>query len=472
MQYSELLEKQIITRLRTDNPWWTEGCIPSYYAQMQPRPYFERFYSLATDTDIDRAVVLMGPRRVGKTVMLYHTIQRLIQQGVNPQNIIYASIETPLYLDVYLELIFNLARRALGKDESNRNERFYLFFDEIQYLKNWEINLKSLVDTYKACKFVVSGSAAAALRKGSSESGAGRFTDFMLPPLTFYEYVNMKSYANILYKNNQDYYYAVDIEKLNTLFVDYINYGGYPEIVFSAKTRENTELFIKHDIIEKVLLKDLPGIYGIADSQELNALFTMIAFNSGGQFSYEKLAQQSGIKKDTLKKYIQYLEASFLIRRVRRADHTARNYKRESAFKIYLTNPSLRCALFKAVDSSDEFIGNMVETAIFAQLNPNNQNIAYANWNSGGEGEVDLVTFNPATQQPDKLVEIKWTDKPFANPSILKSLEYFMETNSVTSAIVTSLTQQGTKQIHQGDLQFVPSACFAYTLGERYAKTL
>ena len=152
---------------------------------MHPRLYLDIFYPLVVDTEIRRAIILMGPRRVGKTVMLYHTIQKLIADGVSPRNIIYISVETPIYNKILLEHLFNLAKQALGKADSR--EQFFVFFDEIQYLKDWEINLKSLVDTYRNIKFIASGSAAAEPKKRSNESGAGRFTDFNLPPLTFYE---------------------------------------------------------------------------------------------------------------------------------------------------------------------------------------------------------------------------------------------------------------------------------------------
>ena len=87
----------------------------------------------------------MGARRVGKSVMLFHTIQRLIEDGVNPQKIIYLSIDTPIYMNISLEELFSNAREALYSDETNG---FYVIYDEIQYLKNWEIHLKSLIDSY------------------------------------------------------------------------------------------------------------------------------------------------------------------------------------------------------------------------------------------------------------------------------------------------------------------------------------
>lgn len=472
MEYTALLEQQIIGRLKVDNPWWTEGSIPEYYEKMSPRLYLNIFFPLVQDNSLRRSLILMGPRRVGKTVMMYHAIQKLINGGVPAQNIIYISVETPIYNGIDLEQLFILACRVLGKNPTS--EQMYVFYDEIQYLREWEVSLKSLVDTYHNVKFVASGSAAAELKKRSIESGAGRFTDFNLPPLTFYEYIHLKGYSNIMIPTQMDwygakaaFYQAIDIQRLNELFLDYINYGGYPEVVFSDKIRENPGQFIRHDIIDKVLLRDLPSLYGISDVQELNSLFTMIAYHSGAQFSYEGLSKESGVKKDTLRKYINYLEAAFLIRTVRRTDDNARRYQRETQFKIYLTNPSLRCALFQPINEQDDVIGDLVETAVYAQWFPRNGvDLHYANWRQGKEqGEVDIVGLNIARQKPEWAVEVKWTDRFFERPNELVSLKYFMEKNNLTQTLVTSISRIGSKMVDNLTLQFIPVACYAYTVG-------
>lgn len=473
MRYTELLEQQIIGRLRVDNPWWVEGAIPHYFAQMTPRLYLNIFMSLVQATDLHRALILMGPRRVGKTVMIFHTIQELIESGIPAQNIIYISVETPIYNKIELEQLFLLACKTLGKKPTQ--DQMYLFFDEIQYLKDWEIALKSLVDTYRNIKFTASGSAAAELKKRSNESGAGRFTDFSLPPLTFCEYIHIKKYSSIVYPSTLEWhgtqasiYRTIDTQRLNELFIDYINYGGYPEVVLSQKIRENPGQFIRHDIIDKVLFRDLPSLYGITDVQELNSLFTMIAYHSGAQFSYESLSNESGVKKETLKKYINYLEAAFLIKVIRRTDDTARHYQRETQFKIYLTNPSLRCALFQPINEHDSEIGDMVETAIFAQWIPRQGTaIRYANWRNGKkQGEVDIVGLNLARQKPDWAVEIKWTNRFFENPNELTSLFHFMEQNRINHALVTSIDKHGEIKIGNKTLHFIPVACYAYIVGE------
>ena len=140
---------------------------------MSKRLYFDLLYPHITECSIRRALVLMGPRRVGKTVMLYHCIQQLIEDNVNAQQIFFIGIDNPIYVHLSLEDLLSLCKQTLKISNLNG---CYVFFDEIQYLKDWERHLKVLVDSYPDTKFIVSGSAAAALKWHSAESGAGRFT--------------------------------------------------------------------------------------------------------------------------------------------------------------------------------------------------------------------------------------------------------------------------------------------------------
>lgn len=293
MALNPFSEEHIIARLQFENPWWVTGSLDGYYQSFKPRLYFNLFYPLVKNTTVLRASVLMGPRRVGKTVMLYHTIQQLISEGISPQKILYASIETPIYNNIPLDELFTMAKKATGDTDSNG---WYIFFDEIQYLKEWEVHLKTLVDVYHNTKFIASGSAAAALKLKSNESGAGRFTDFMLPPLTFYEFIHLKNLDALIkpdtinWKGNIAIFSSTtNISELNKHFINYVNFGGYPEVIFNQEIQNNPSRFMRADIIDKVLLRDLPGLYGIQDVQELNSLFTTIAWNSGQECSIDEL---------------------------------------------------------------------------------------------------------------------------------------------------------------------------------------
>lgn len=462
---NSFIEEQIQKRMVLDNPWWESGKVDDDFTQFPRRAYLDDFYELVTDLSVKRAVILMGPRRVGKTVMIYHSIDRLISSGIDPKKIIYISVDTPIYNNISLEDFFLLARKALKNEESY--EGYYVFFDEIQYLKNWEVHLKSMVDTFRSSRFVASGSAAAALKMKSIESGAGRFSDFLLPPLTFYEYIQFKKLDSLVVKSNNGIspYDTINIDALNRHFVEYINFGGYPEVVFSEAIRCNPGQYIKNDIIDKVLLRDLPSLYGISDIQELNKLFVHIAFRSGNEFSYESLSTEAGIKKETIKRYLEYLEAAFLIKVVNRIDQNAKRMQRVTSFKIYLTNPSLRCALFTPINEDDEFMGSMVETAVFSQwIQGGKTDFFYANWAKGrSKGEVDIVWVDMATQKAISLAEIKWTDRFAENPTELKSLYSFLSLNpSVKKIFVTSKTRFGTYDIPEGKIMFIPVAIYSY----------
>jgi predicted AAA+ superfamily ATPase len=456
-------EDQVLRRLERENPWWEKpNLLPEPFSGWKPRPYLELFLPLVLETKVRRAVVLMGPRRVGKTVMIHHAIQRLMTSGVDPQRIAYFTVDHPLYNGLSLEKMldyFNAASRAKGDLDG-----CFFFFDEIQYLRNWELHLKALVDGHPNTKFVVSGSAAAALKLKSAESGAGRFTEFLLPPLTFHEYLELQDLSGLVEvteKAETPSYKALEVSDLNSAFVHYINFGGYPEVAFSKQIQGDPARFVKSDIIDKVLLRDLPSLYGVQDIQELNSLFTTLAFNTADEVSLEKLSQRSGVAKNTIKRYIEYLEAAFLIKTIHRVDRSARRFMRANFFKVYLTNPSIRSALFSPVTPEDDAMGYLVETAIFAQWFHSEAALHYARWK---DGEVDVVQLD-ADQKPKWAVEVKWTDEYASHPEKLKSLLAFCGENGLGSALVTTRNIQSEQKIAGITLKFVRASLYCYALG-------
>jgi predicted AAA+ superfamily ATPase len=452
----------IVRRIRAENPWWeAPHQITPEHQKMKRRAYFELFFPLVRTKSLHRAVVLMGPRRVGKTVMIHHAIQVLIEAGVQPQRICYFSVDHPIYNELSLEKL--LTYYALASGVNQESDQIYIFFDEIQYLRKWEVHLKSFVDVHRNIKSVASGSAAAALKLKSGESGAGRFTDFLLPPLTFYEYLHLLDKANLVTPMDEPrgFFIAPDIDELNIEFLNYLNFGGYPEVIFSPQIRADPGRFIKSDIIDKVLLRDLPGLYGIRDIQELNYLFTTLAFNTATEISLEELSQNSGVAKNTIKRYIDYLEAAFLIKIVHRIDHTAKRFRRANFFKVYLTNPSMRAALFSPLKITDDAVGPLAETAIYSQWFHSAEPLYYARWN---QGEVDIVRLNHK-QKAEWVVEVKWSDRYVAQPRMLVSLTSFCNANKLQLAIVTSRSKLNYTQVGKLKILFLPAAIYCYSVG-------
>jgi uncharacterized protein len=471
----EIAKADIISRLQFDNPWWESGQKGKIlYEETPRRKYFATFSQNIVDTSVRRAVVLMGPRRVGKTVMVYHSIRMLLDVGVSADKILYISLETPIYTGLALERILSYFQELFNHE---RHSELFVFFDEIQYLRDWEIHLKSLVDSFPSYRFVATGSAAAALRLKSTESGAGRFSDYVLPPLTFAEYlmfigreeelITCKTYTNDDPHESKRYEYCPqNTEELNKEFINYLNFGGYPEAVFSQTVRLDPGQYIKSDIIDKVLLRDLPSLYGINDIQELNRLFTTLAYNSGHEVSIEGLSKSSGVTKNTIKRYIEYLEAAFLIRRVERIDQNAKRFKRAMCFKVYLTNPSMRAALFGQLTINSEAMGAMTETAIFSQWQHSKiVELFYARWSTG---EIDIVHLDRAHQLPSWIVEVKWSDRPYTSMSELDNCIEFVKRNPGLSQpiMVTSRTIKDNNFLYKGiRFKFELASLYAYMLG-------
>jgi len=377
----------------------------------------------------------------------------------------FLSLETPLYTNISLEKFVLLFQELFDHDLA---KPLTIIFDEIQYLAKWEQHLKSLVDSFPQIKFIVSGSAAAALKLKSQESGAGRFTEFMLPPLTFCEYLRFIGRQSKLIRDDEKGTYSSDIELLNDEFINYLNIGGYPEAALNKEIREDPGRYIKNDIIDKVLLRDLPQLYGIRDIQELNRLFTTLAFNTANEVSLNELSKSSGVSKTTLIKYLDYLEAAFLIKRVKRIDQNAKRFKRDNFFKIYLTNPSMRSALFGTVADDDKTMGAMAETALFAQgfHSPSiDEKVCYARW---PKGEIDMVNLSGKNQKPVWCMEIKWSDRALSDPKMYRHILEFAERNPLSQkvAFVTTKTQGTSKKIGNITIYFQPVALFTYLMGK------
>ena len=179
----------------------------------------------------------------------------------------------------------------------------------------------------------------------------------------------------------------------------------------NLEIRDNSEQFIRNDIIDKVLLKDLPSLYGINDIQQLNKLFSFLAYNAGSEASLENISQKSGVSKPTIRRYIEYLESAFLIIKLPTVDDNCKTLQRQRNFKVYLNNPSMRAALFGTMRMDEsEKIGHLAESAIFSQWQhaQSFRQLRYARWKN--EGEVDVVYLMHDKPKPLWVGEISWSD--------------------------------------------------------------
>ena len=451
--------------MQRENPWWDTGAIRPDYAAMKRRGRFGHFARLAEETGVRRAVLLMGPRRVGKTVLLHQWITSLLERGrYQPREICYLSLDQPLYTRLSLEELVEEARGAAGEYDEPR----VLVLDEVPYLAGWERHLKAFVDTHPGVRCVASGSAAAALRLRSAESGAGRFTDFLLPPLSFREFLDLRG-EDLPAGSSDSASDDNEIAEWNRHFLDYLNLGGFPEAFLSPAARADPHRYIGVDVVRKVLTRDLAQLYGVQDVSELAALFTTLAESTGREISMDGLSKQSGVSKPTLSRYLRYLEATFLIQRLRRIDASGQRFQRANHFKAYLTTPSLRSALFGPVGPDDEAMGRLVETAVFAQHFAAGAELHYARWrNRSSEGEVDFVHLGPGWK-PDRAVEVKWSDRFARRPHELTGLAEFARRHQQMSVTLTtrSLGPAMVDWPGPGKLRILPVSLYCYGKKDR-----
>ena len=213
----------------------------------------------------------------------------------------------------------------------------------------------------------------------------------------------------------------------------------------------------------------MPSLYGIQDIAELNRLFVTLAHNTGQEVDLPGISQDSNVSKDTILRYLEYLEAAFLIRRVNRVDRSVRKFKRNHKFKVYLRNASMYPATVHCAVNKDDktVLGKLVETAVFSHFfhvaeyfNP-----YYASWKNG---EIDLI-ITDVLGKPVRAIEIKWSDRPLGNPSQLKALLSFAEENQLGGSeklICCTLSRPGFRKYGNREIAFCPTSVFCLLHGQ------
>jgi predicted AAA+ superfamily ATPase len=452
MPRTSLTRDELYQRLQQDNPQWRDV---KYLAVPDKRRLLYDELSHRVQHFVNRTLVVMGPRRVGKTTMLLQLLKEEIESHhVEALKTCYVSLDHPLYSGVLPEEILALVKERHGFETGG-----LFIFDEIQYLPDWARYLKWLHDRMPQDKFLVSGSAAAVLRLASKESGVGRFSDFWVKPLSFKEHVMLLGKESLLRAQAADYS-PTELEDLNQVFEDYVYWGGLPEVVNDAFKRENVEHYVQADIVDKVVLKDIPSLFGIEDTRELNKLLSYLTLQTGQEVSIQSLSEKSnGIAKETIRKYLKYLEAAFLIHQMFRVDENSKRFVRETYFKVYAAIPALTSALGLALTTNPAQMGHLVETAILIQRMDQRwlQDVYYARWD---KGEVDAVCTDP-TGKPMGALEIKWSDS-----ASTKVATQFCARNSLPLLWYTTKTIYKTQVLDGVEIRFEPAALVALRLAD------
>ena len=408
----------ILERLSFHNPWWLSGKVPLPFL-----PEFKRdiLSTLLSYLKIDRAILLKGPRRVGKTTAFYQLVDILLKDNIKPKDICYISFDDPL-LRIPLDEIIRTYESYRGKKLGNGN--VYFFLDEAQFLSDWEWTIKLYLDRKYPIKFFISGSSVSLLTQ-KVEALAGRTIEEFLYPFSFKEYLSFFAPSLVIekYVKNKkifpDHFPASMVPLISEIRVQFANFlriGGFPHIYFEKE--ELIPKFIKEDILDKVIFRDLVELYKIREPSHLEKLFYYLGKNTSAIINLTTLSQSLGISRVVIERYISYLESSLLCFRLPKFSRSLKETLRSNP-KGHLIDPAL-CNFFGVSDD------RILETTVSAFLFKKFQKDTYF-WRDQIH-EIDIVI------NREKIIPIEI--KNSKRQEIPRSMLYVMEKQKLNKGFV------------------------------------
>ena len=350
------IDKERIRKiLEKNNKWWKKR---DFELDFKPREIYPKIKRFMEGKQI---LALNGLRRVGKTTIMFKLAKDFIQ-GYGNKNIVYFSFDEfkearlEEILEVYLDLF----------DKEIEDGKYLVLFDEIQKVEDWEEQLKRLYDENQNIKFVISGSESLFIEKSSKESLAGRIFDFKIRQLSFKEYLRFrgKEFDNLkLYK-----------KEILSEFKKYLFSNGFPELI--GKDKEVIEKYLRGTIIERIIYRDAPQVFKIREPEILEQILRIILKDPGRMINFNGLAGQLQISRQTISNYLNYLEKSFLIKKV--YNYSGSQRKTERKMKKYY--PAILLP-----ETIKNYFGKAFETAIILDLE------ADYFWRDQYKNEVDTI---------------------------------------------------------------------------------
>jgi len=326
-----------------------------------------------------KIIMLSGARQVGKTTL----IEMLLQK--RKEKILYLNADET---DVR-ELLTDTTSTSLKSIVGNHK---IIFIDEAQRVKNIGITLKLFADQIKDVQVIVTGSSSFDLANEMNEPLTGRKYEFMLFPLSFSEMVEHHGQLE---------------EK--RLLEHRLIYGYYPEIV--TKPGEEKELLKL--LANSYLYRDLLTLEQIKKPVLLEKILRALALQLGSEVSYNEVAQLVNADQETVEKYIDLLEKSFVLFRLPAFSHNVRNEIKKGK-KIYFYDNGIRNAIignFNLLISRND-TGALWENFLISErmkyLYYHNINVKRYFWRTVQQQEIDYIE-----EQERKLsaYEFKWNKK-------------------------------------------------------------
>lgn len=403
--------------LYLQNPWWENKNFDSGLK----RP---AYISLLSDSTRKQIEVLIGSRRAGKTTILKQLIKECLDNGINPNEILYIALDHPRLESKRISELIHIFR---GIFSHSLSKKIILFLDEVQESSDWQNELKAIYDLENV-KIYASGSTSALIRNQGGKL-TGRQIITHIYPLSFEEFISFK---NIQISKAETYRYEKIVE-------EYLQTGGYPENVLSPSDQ------YLQNLLDDIIARDIIRIFQIRKAPLLKDLFRLLAASVGSRISYSKLSRILGISVDTVKEYVGYFEDAFLVKTLEKwtSSYSEKVY---AARKVYLMDTGLKTLITGRGD-----LGAKAESVVNMKFVRENKEVGYF---ADSEREVDFILGNIKNPTP---IEVKydssfdWQNKRFSGLKLfLKRYPQTKKAFIITKNIEASITE---KQTH---IQAVP----------------
>lgn len=355
------------------NPWW-EG--RAFFTGVAREKYLEQIKS---NLPAKQALLLVGSRRVGKTTLIYQTIKHLLDKGENPKHLIYLPLDHP---SLQGKKILDLLEEVREIHGLSREDKLFLFLDEIQFFPNWEQEAKAITD-FENIKLLISGSASTKiLAKGTFLTG--RTLTLVIKPFDFREFVDFKGKKPGI----------TDSSLKNNLLQKYLQTGGYPEYV------ENENPLYFSDLITNAINKDIATLFPVKNTTLLSQLLALLADRVSSQASFTRLGEILDLTHDTIRDYVYYLSNTFLVSELTKFS-PSRNKELYSPKKFYLSDTGL---LFNLTGKFN--LGAAAENAVFQKLSQIEKKLGFY---YEDQKEIDFLTGNGDVYEVKyRLPDISW----------------------------------------------------------------
>ena len=435
------------------NLWWkTKSVSESKLGRLKRA----EFSNLLEELEDNKVTCLLGPRRTGKTTMMYDLIDHLLKNGVSEKNIFFISFDNP---KVRLELqhdfdntIRDFSNTIVKEPIDRLSSKVYIFLDEIHKLDDWGNMLKYWQDLGLKIKFIVSGSSSLRILKGSGESLLGRINFHLVLPLNFSEFTGREVSADFRdfddVKKAHDSF-ILDKQELLITLDEYIIKGGYPEVFYIKDVERAYEVLKQYKTL--TISRDILDLKDIKEPRILSDLTDLLSDVMSRRMNYSTFAQVLGVKVDTVKNYISYLEECFLV-------YTAYFYSKKQVTstrkekKLFFMDCGLRNSLLmKEINELEKtkIVENLVFLHIFSlkkrELFPK---IFY--WLDRSRNEVDMVVTLKNEVVP---IEVKYSNE--IGKRDLKGLVRFCEEFDTKGIVVTKDILKD-----DGNIMFIPAWLF------------